>query len=106
MSVVYELSEFTIQEGRETEFEGTMLVAREVIGRTPGLESIEYWRCIETPNVYALLLKWRSMEAHLVEWRNSPLYAEWSALVVPFIEGTTPRDAHFAPCGSPYTGKS
>jgi heme-degrading monooxygenase HmoA len=101
MSTVYELAEFTIPAGREADFEQTMLVAQEVIGRTPGLISIEYWRGVETPNVYNLLLKWESMDAHLVEWRDSPHYAEWSALVVPFIEGT-PRDAHFIPCGEPY----
>ena len=103
MSAVYELAEFEVPEGRELEFEEVMRQARTVIARTPGLVSIEYWRGVERTNVYTLLLKWRSMDAHLEEWRSSPDYGEWSALVVPFIVGQ-PRDAHFIPCGAPYEG--
>jgi len=103
MGQVYELAEFTIVDGRADEFEQVMEVARTVIGRDPGLDSIEYWRGVERPDVFILLLKWKSLEAHFEGWRNSPDYAEWSSLVVPFISGT-PGDGHFIPCGEPYTG--
>ncbi|MBP2351440.1 heme-degrading monooxygenase HmoA [Kribbella aluminosa] len=97
-SPVYELTEFVVPKGRELEFEHVMRTARTVIARCAGLISIEYWRGVERRNVYTLLLKWRSMDAHLEEWRNSPHYPEWSALVVPFIV-EPPRDEHFVPCG-------
>jgi heme-degrading monooxygenase HmoA len=99
---VYELTEFVVPKGRELEFEDVMRTARTVIARCAGLISIEYWRGVERGNVYTLLLKWRSMDAHLEEWRNSPHYPEWSALVVPFIV-EPPRDEHFTPCGSPFS---
>ncbi|MGC0367453.1 heme-degrading monooxygenase HmoA [Rhodococcus sp. 27YEA15] len=99
---VYELCEFVVPEGRELEFEKVMLTARTVIARCPGLVSIEYWRGVEKRNVYSLLLKWRSLDAHLVQWRSSPHYSEWSDLVVPFIV-EPPRDGHFVPCGDPYS---
>jgi heme-degrading monooxygenase HmoA len=83
--VVYELCEFVVPVGRELEFEDAMATARKVIARCDGLISIEYWRGVESTNVYTLLLKWRSMDAHLEEWRNSPHYSEWAELVVPFI---------------------
>jgi heme-degrading monooxygenase HmoA len=101
-SPVYERCEFVVPEGRELEFEDAMRTARTVIARCAGLISIEYWRGVERENVYTLLLKWRSMDAHLQEWRNSPHYPEWSSLVVPFIVGE-PRDEHFVPCGDPHS---
>jgi len=99
---VYELCEFVVPEGRELEFEDVMRTARTVIARCAGLISIEYWRGVERRNVYTLLLKWRSLDAHLTEWRNSPHYPEWSDLIVPFIV-EPPRDGHFVPCGVPYS---
>jgi heme-degrading monooxygenase HmoA len=105
MSAVYELAEFTIPEGREPDFEKTMETARTVIARAPGFISIEYWQGIEQPNVYTILIKWRTLESHLDGWRHSPHYPEWSALVRPFIV-ETPRDAHFVPCGEPFTASN
>jgi heme-degrading monooxygenase HmoA len=103
MSQVFELAEFRIVDGRAEEFERVMESARSVIARDPGLDSIEYWRGIERADAFILLLKWKSLEAHLEGWRNSPHYSEWSALVTPFIAEVL-GDGHFVPCGEPFSG--
>jgi heme-degrading monooxygenase HmoA len=101
--VIHEIAEFTIAEGREPEFEDTMMIARRVIARAPGFVSIEYWRGVERPQVYTLIIKWRSVEAHTEGFRQSALYSEWSALVRPFF-AAPPEVAHAVPRINPFHG--
>lgn len=99
--MIHELAQFTIEAGREAEFEQTMLTAREVIARSPGFVSIEYWRGIERPYVYTLLIKWQTVEDHLVGFRQSELFSEWAALTRPFFAGD-PVVEHYDPRSSSF----
>lgn len=97
--MIHELAQFTIADGRADEFEQSMLAAREIIARSPGFVSIDYWRGIERPQVYTLLITWESVDAHVVGFRQGPLFAEWAALTRPFFGGD-PFVEHHTPVGS------
>jgi heme-degrading monooxygenase HmoA len=101
--MIHELAQFTIIEERAEEFEQMMLQARQVIARSPGFISIEYWRGIERPQVYTLLIAWDSVDDHLVGFRQGGLYSEWAALTRPFFAGD-PSVEHFQPVEASFQG--
>ena len=101
--MIVEQAEFTITEGREQEFEDVMRTARTVVAQAPGFVWIELARGVERPSVYLVRIAWRSVENHLRDFRESPLYANWSALVRPFLSAE-PRVEHLEPRMNPFRG--
>lgn len=51
-----------------------------------GYISHELQKCIETDCQYILLVKWETLEAHTVDFRGSPEYQEWKALLHHFYD--------------------
>ncbi|HSS68457.1 MAG TPA: antibiotic biosynthesis monooxygenase family protein [Nocardioidaceae bacterium] len=101
--VIHELAHFPIQPGREEEFEQSMLRAREVVAASPGFVSIEWWRGVERPSVYAIHIVWESVEAHVSGFRESPAFDEWKALTRPYFDGDVSME-HFEPRSEVYSG--
>lgn len=52
----------------------------------PGYLSHELQRCLERPNEYLLLVRWRSLQDHQVGFRQSAQYQEWRRLLHHFYE--------------------
>jgi heme-degrading monooxygenase HmoA len=94
VAVIRELARFTIQAGRESEFEAAMVEARGIVAQSPGFVSIEYWRGIERPQAYTLVITWDSVDDHLVGFRGSELYQQWAGLTRPFFAGDAAVDHH------------
>lgn len=67
--------------GQETDFEWAFGEARELISASPGFLGLELLRCLETPSRYLLLVRWESVEAHTVGFRQGPSYPRWSSLL-------------------------
>ncbi|MEU3643794.1 antibiotic biosynthesis monooxygenase [Lentzea sp. NPDC034063] len=67
--------------GSAEEFEWAFGEARELISASPGFRGLELLRCLETPSRYLLLVRWDSVEAHTVGFRQGPSYEKWSALL-------------------------
>jgi len=101
--VIHELAHFPIRPGSEEEFEQSMLKAREIIAAAPGFVSIEWWRGVERPGVYALHVVWDSVEAHVSGFRESPAFEEWKGLTRPYFDGASSME-HFEPRTDVYTG--
>jgi heme-degrading monooxygenase HmoA len=101
--MIHEFAQFPIKVGREAEFEQSMLKAREVVAAAAGFVSIEWWRGIERPNVYALHLVWDTVEAHVDGFRESPAFEEWKALTRPYFDGDASME-HFEPRSEVYSG--
>jgi heme-degrading monooxygenase HmoA len=70
----------------EASFEEAMTKARPLIEASPGLLGFDIRRCIETPSRYLLLASWRSIEDHLVGFRQSERYEEWRELLHHFYD--------------------
>ncbi len=54
------------------EFEADFPKAAAISATTPGYISHELQRCIETKGKYFCMIRWESIEAHLVNFRESP----------------------------------
>lgn len=94
--MILELAMITVRAGTESGFEQTFPAAVKLISASAGYISHELRRSIETPNRYALTIRWRTLEDHTVGFRGSPAFGEWRALLAPFLAGP-PVVEHFQP---------
>lgn len=76
-----------IKEGEEKAFEDDFKKASQYIARAKGYISHELRRCIETKGRYVNLVRWETVDDHMVGFRNSPDYQEFRALVSPHYAG-------------------
>jgi heme-degrading monooxygenase HmoA len=96
MSMITELALLTIRPGSEAQFETVFSAAIKSLGGSKGYVSHELRRSIETPNRYALIVRWQTLEDHTVGFRGSAAFTAWRAQVGPFFE-SPPVVEHFAP---------
>jgi heme-degrading monooxygenase HmoA len=80
--------------GRETDFLGAFAQARRIISSSPGFIDLTLSRGIERPNEFLLLVRWETVEAHTVGFRQSPEYFEWKKLLHHFYD-PFPDVVHF-----------
>lgn len=93
--MILEVGILNVKSGEEAAFEETLQKARPLIAATPGFESLNVHRCIETPNRYLLLVTWRSIEDHVVGFRQSERFQEWRRLLHHFYD-PPPVIEHYA----------
>jgi len=84
-----------IRPGQTQSFEDAMRRAVPLISATAGFLGLEVRPCLELPNLYLLLVKWRHVEDHEIGFRQSERYREWSRLLHGFYE-PFPQVLHFA----------
>lgn len=84
--MILEVAVLDIGKGTCGEFEAAMRQAAPLIAAAPGYISHEVRRCHEKANRYILLVKWETLEAHTVGFRQSPQYSKWRALLHHFYE--------------------
>jgi heme-degrading monooxygenase HmoA len=94
--MIVEIAQLTVRTGSERQFEAAFPAAISIVGRSQGYLRHELRRSVETPNRYALILHWRTLEDHTVGFRGSPAFAEWRAHIMPFLE-SPPAVEHFRP---------
>jgi heme-degrading monooxygenase HmoA len=93
--MILELAVLDVRPGQEREFEAAFAQASPIIASMPGYVSHELQRCIETSNRYVLLVKWTSLEAHTVGFRDSSEYQRWRQLLHHFYD-PFPSVEHYA----------
>ena len=84
--MILEVATLNLRAGQESAFEAAMREARPLIEASPGFGTLELRRCAETPNRYLLLVTWRSVEDHMVGFRQSSRYPEWRRLLHHFYD--------------------
>ncbi len=93
--MILELADIRIKPGVAEAFEKNVLIALSTIfPKSKGFIGHEFRRCIETEDRYVLMLRWETLENHTVDFRGSPLFAEWRGLVGDFFAGP-PHVEHF-----------
>ncbi len=93
--MIIEHARLSITPGQEDAFEAAFAQAPAIFAQAEGSAGIELRRSVEDPHVYLLLANWATLEDHTVGFRESPLFAEWRALVGPFF-AAPPDIEHFA----------
>jgi heme-degrading monooxygenase HmoA len=84
--MILEVAPLHVRPGEGAAFEAAFLQAQAIISSMPGYISHELQRCLERKNEYILLVRWESLQAHEVGFRQSPEYQEWKRLLHHFYE--------------------
>ena len=99
--MILELADIRIYPGSQQEFE--LAIQRgmtDVIRHAKGFISYQVRHSIESPERYVLMIEWETLENHTVDFRGSPAFQEWRAIVGPYFI-SPPAVEHFAACGVP-----
>jgi len=84
--MILEVAPLQIRPGQSAEFETAFRTAQAIIASMPGYISHELKRCLERRDEYLLLVKWQTLEAHEVGFRQSAQYQTWKRLLHHFYD--------------------
>jgi heme-degrading monooxygenase HmoA len=71
-----EVAPLTIRSGQAADFEAAFRRAQPIIASMPGYVCHELARCLARPDEFVLLVRWESLEAHEIGFRQSHRFYE------------------------------
>jgi heme-degrading monooxygenase HmoA len=93
--MILELADIRIHPGQQAAFdEAIQRGIKDVISKAKGVQGFKVNKGIESPERYILQIFWDTLENHTVDFRQSPAFADWRAIVGPFFAGA-PTVEHF-----------
>ena len=93
--MILELADIRIQPGQQAAFdEAIQHGVSTVIAHAKGFRGYKVNKGIENPERYLLQIFWETLENHTVDFRESPAFAQWRAIVGPFF-AAPPTVEHF-----------
>ncbi|SEQ05268.1 Heme-degrading monooxygenase HmoA [Faunimonas pinastri] len=96
MSNILEHAILEVRPGQIAEFETALAQAIPLIAATPGFLGISVRPCVERPSRYLLLVRWETVAAHEVGFRQSDRYERWKELLHRFYD-PAPTVEHYGP---------
>ena len=94
-TMILELADIRIHAGQQAAFEEAIQRGLNTVAcKSKGFQGFKVNRGIESPDRFILQIFWNTLEDHTVGFRESPLFAEWRAIVGPFFAGP-PVVEHF-----------
>ena len=75
-----------VKPGQSPAFLLALNEALPLIKATPGFIDLDVRPCIETPDRYLLLVRWKTLEAHTQGFRGSDRYQQWRARLHHFYD--------------------
>jgi quinol monooxygenase YgiN len=85
--MVTEVAIFTAAPGKETELGQGIIQGLSAIRQHSECLSAHSSRCIEQPGRYMVTIVWTSLEAHMQDFRNGPLFPQWRKPIEGLFEG-------------------
>jgi len=95
--VVLEVAILNVKPDQGDNFERAFREASAIVSTAGGYVSHELGRCLEQPDKYVLLVRWQSVEAHTMGFRQSRAYEEWKRLLHHFYD-PFPTVEHYLQC--------
>lgn len=93
--MILEIADIRIHPGQQQAFEAALRRGiDEIIVHARGARSWQVQHGIESPERYVLMIQWETLENHTVDFRESPAFQAWRAIVGPFFAGP-PVVEHF-----------
>jgi len=93
--MILELVDIRIQPGQQAAFdEAIQRAISTVASKAKGFQGFKVNKGIENPERYLLQILWDTLENHMVDFRGSPAFTEWRAIVGPFF-AVPPVVEHF-----------
>ena len=84
--MVLEMAVLNVRPGSAEEFQRAFATAAPILSRATGCIAHELHRCLEDPNRFLLLVRWRTLEDHTLGFRGSPDYQRWKELLHHFYD--------------------
>ena len=79
--MIWEIAQIEVKPGSEADFEAAAAKAVPLFQSAKGCKGMQIQRSHEHPSRYRLVVDWETLENHTVDFRGSPDFAEWRALV-------------------------
>lgn len=93
--MILELADIRIHPGQQAAFDEAILRGiHEVISKAKGFKGYKVNKGIESPERYLLQIFWETLENHTIDFRQSPAFSGWRAIVGPFF-ASPPTVEHF-----------
>ena len=93
--MILELADIRIHPGQQAAFDAAIQRGiAQVISKAKGFQGYKVNKGIESPERYILQIFWDTLENHTIDFRESPAFADWRAIVGPFFAGP-PTVEHF-----------
>ena len=93
--MILELADIRIQPGQQAAFDEAIQRAISTVAlKAKGFQGYKVNKGIESPERYILQIFWDTLENHTVDFRGSPAFTEWRAIVGPFL-AAPPVVEHF-----------
>ena len=93
--MILEIADIRVKPGTQAEFEAALdRGVKNVIPKAKGFMGYKVNKGIESPERYLLMVFWQTLENHTVDFRQSPAFQEWRALVGPYF-AAAPAVEHF-----------
>jgi quinol monooxygenase YgiN len=85
--MILELADIDIKPGSEAAFEASVSEAAALFDAAPGCAGMQLHRSVEKPDRYVLMVRWATIEDHMVAFQGSPAFQQWRALAGPHFAG-------------------
>mgnify|MGYP002481587879 FL=1 len=92
--MILEVAMLQVKPGLTNDFEHNFMKASSLISKMKGYMNHELQKCIEDRNKYILLVRWETLEDHIIGFRGSEEYKEWKRLLHHFYD-PFPTVEHF-----------
>jgi heme-degrading monooxygenase HmoA len=93
--MILELADIRIKPGTQAEFDAAIKKGVDsVVAKAKGFMGYKVNKGIESPERYILMIFWQTLENHTVDFRQSPAFQDWRAIVGPYFAGP-PVVEHF-----------
>ena len=92
--MIVEIGIIDAKPGQGDALEAGLKKAREVISQADGYRGSTFHRCIENPDRCVIRIEWDSVDAHMKDFREGPLFPQWRSHFGQFIDGA-PDVSHF-----------
>ncbi|MFT8322723.1 MAG: antibiotic biosynthesis monooxygenase [Bacillus sp. (in: firmicutes)] len=84
--MILEAAMLYVKDGMKQEFEKVFGEASAIISKMKGYQSHELQKCMEIDGKYLLLVRWETLEDHMIGFRESEEYQQWKKLLHHFYE--------------------
>jgi heme-degrading monooxygenase HmoA len=94
--MILELADLRIQPGAQAQFDEAVTRAISLtIAKATGYLGHQVQKGVESPERYLLMVRWNTLDNHMVDFRESPAFTEWRGIVGPFF-AAPPTVEHFS----------
>jgi heme-degrading monooxygenase HmoA len=84
--MILEMAVLQVRPGKADDFQRAFREAEPIIAAAQGYLGHRLHRCLEDPNEFLLLVRWRTLEDHTRGFRGSTDYQRWKALLHHFYD--------------------